>query len=64
MSRSAENSQHRPHANENQLDIWLKYSVQVVKVLSIIFLIEENNEIKRIYGIDLHDLHISPACAL
>jgi hypothetical protein len=38
--------------------------VQVTKVLSITFLIEENNEIKRIYGIELHNLHIPPpACS-
>ena len=38
--------------------------MQVVQVISITFLIEENNEIKRIYGIELHNLHIPPpACS-
>ena len=35
--------------------------MQVVHVISITFLIEENNGIKGIYGIELHDLHTPPA---
>jgi hypothetical protein len=34
--------------------------VQGVQVISITFLIEENNGIKGIYGIELHDLHTPP----
>ena len=34
--------------------------MQVVQVISITFLIEENNGIKGIYGIELHDLHTPP----
>ena len=34
--------------------------MKVVQVISITFLIEENNGIKRIYGIELHDLHTPP----
>ena len=31
----------------------------VVILLSITFLIDKNNEIKRIYGIEMHELHTS-----